>query len=159
MSFITLRVRGLVQGVGFRPYVWRLASELGLNGWVRNDGAGVTIAVDGLKLSEFLARLPSEIPPLARIDSIEQCAASDQTCTASTEFHILDSLSGGVDSAIGPDAAICPACVADICHPDDRRWRYAFGTCTHCGPRYSVSCGISYDRAQTSLRAFPLCDR
>jgi hydrogenase maturation protein HypF len=157
MSLLNLRIRGLVQGVGFRPYVWRLASELGLTGWVRNDGAGVTIAVDGQKLPEFLARLPREIPPLARIDAIETSAAPDEPWTEPTGFSILDSLPGSAHTAIGPDAAICVDCVANICDPADRRWRYAFTTCTHCGPRYSVSRGIPYDRAQTSLQPFPLC--
>ena len=146
-------VRGLVQGVGFRPYVWRLASELGLRGWVRNDGAGVTIAVDGPQVPEFLTRLPNEAPRLARIDHVETVAAE----VAGEGFAILDSVAGEVKTAIGPDAAICPDCIADICDPHNRRWRYAFTTCTHCGPRYTVSRRIPYDRAQTSLAGFPLC--
>ncbi len=148
-----LQVRGLVQGVGFRPYVWRLASELGLRGWVRNDGAGVTIAVDGPQVPEFLNRLPNEAPRLARIDHVEAVAAE----VAGEGFAILDSVAGEVKTAIGPDAAICPDCIADICDPHNRRWRYAFTTCTHCGPRYTVSRRIPYDRAQTSLAGFPLC--
>ena len=148
-----IRVRGLVQGVGFRPYVWRLANELGLNGWVRNDGAGVRIAVDGERVPEFISRLPKEAPRLARIDAIE----SEPAEVADTGFAILESLAGTVATAIGPDAAICPDCIADICDPANRRWRYAFTTCTHCGPRYTVSRRIPYDRAQTSLATFPLC--
>jgi hydrogenase maturation protein HypF len=148
-----LRVRGLVQGVGFRPYVWRLASELGLSGWVRNDGAGVTVAVDGARLAEFIDRLPREAPRLARIDAIE----SEVADVAAGAFAILDSAGGEVRTAIGPDAAICADCVADLCDPGGRRWRYAFTTCTHCGPRYTVSRRIPYDRAQTSLAGFPLC--
>jgi hydrogenase maturation protein HypF len=148
-----IRIRGLVQGVGFRPYVWRLASELGLNGWVRNDGAGVTVAVDGEKVPEFIARLPNEAPRLARIDAIE----SAPTGVTGEGFSILESLAGKVATAIGPDAAICPDCLSEICDPASRRWRYAFTTCTHCGPRYTVSRRIPYDRGQTSLAAFPLC--
>ena len=153
MSGRQIRVRGLVQGVGFRPYVWRLANELGLNGWVRNDGAGVSVAVDGEKVPEFLARLPDEAPRLARIDCIESEVAE----VVGKGFTILDSVAGDVATAIGPDAAICPDCIADICDPASRRWRYAFTTCTHCGPRYTVSRRIPYDRAQTSLAVFPLC--
>jgi hydrogenase maturation protein HypF len=149
------RIRGLVQGVGFRPYVWRLANELGLNGWVRNDGGGVTVAVDGKKVPEFIARLPNEAPRLARIDAIENVPAE----VVGDGFVILESITGAVATAIGPDAAICPDCIADICDPTNRRWRYAFTTCTHCGPRYTVSRRIPYDRAQTSLAAFPFCPR
>lgn len=149
-----LRVRGLVQGVGFRPAVWRLACELGLRGWVCNDGAGVRIAIAGEQAAGFAARLRGEAPRLARIDAIDE-----EACTVEGEgFSIVESLGGEVKTAIGPDAAICPACLADICDPGSRRWRYAFTTCTHCGPRYTVSRRIPYDRAQTSLSGFPLCE-
>jgi hydrogenase maturation protein HypF len=147
------RIRGLVQGVGFRPYVWRLATELGLNGWVRNDGSGVIATVGGKNWPIFKKRLPLEAPRLARIDAIEDEAAE----VSGEGFAILDSEAGAVHTAIGPDAGICPECVAEICDPANRRWRYAFTTCTHCGPRYTVSRRIPYDRAQTSLAAFPLC--
>jgi hydrogenase maturation protein HypF len=153
MSGRLLRIRGLVQGVGFRPYVWRLASELGLNGWVRNDGAGVIATVDGEKVPEFIARLAPEAPRLARIDAID----SEPAAVTTQGFAILDSAAGEIKTAIGPDAAICPECIADLCDPANRRWRYAFTTCTHCGPRYTVSRRLPYDRASTSLAAFPLC--
>ena len=147
------RIRGLVQGVGFRPYVWRLANELGLSGWVRNDGAGVIAAVNGKNWPKFKSRLHLEAPRLARIDAIEDEAAD----VTGDGFAILDSAAGEIKTAIGPDAAICPACIADMLDPANRRWRYAFTTCTHCGPRYTVSRRIPYDRAQTSLAGFPLC--
>ena len=148
-----LQIHGLVQGVGFRPYVWRLANELGLRGWVRNDASGVTAAVDGENVAIFIERLAREAPRLARIDAIHsQPAAVD-----GEGFSIRDSRAGAVRTAIGPDAAICPDCIAEICDPGNRRWRYAFTTCTHCGPRYTVSRRIPYDRAQTSLAGFPLC--
>lgn len=153
MSGRLLRIHGLVQGVGFRPYVWRLANELGLAGWVRNDGAGVTVAVDGEKVPEFMRRLRLEIPPLARIDGM----VAEPAEVAGSGFAILDSVAGAVRTTIGPDAAICPACIADICNPAGRRWRHAFATCTHCGPRFTVSRRIPYDRAYTSLAPFPLC--
>ena len=148
-----IRVRGLVQGVGFRPHVWRLAHELGLRGSVRNDGGGVSIAVAGEKLPEFIRRLSADKPPLARIDQVEVMPGE----VDGDGFVILASASGEVATAIGPDAALCPACIADICNPQERRWRYAFTTCTHCGPRYTVSRRMPYDRAQTSLADFPLC--
>jgi hydrogenase maturation protein HypF len=137
-----------------RPYVWRLANELGLHGWVKNDAAGVLVAVDGEKTAEFIRRLPVELPPLARIDQIDVEAFP---AIAGEGFSILASSSGEIATTIGPDAAICPDCIADICDPANRRWRYAFTTCTHCGPRYSVSRKIPYDRANTSLAEFPLC--
>lgn len=147
------RIRGLVQGVGFRPYVWRLATELGLNGWVRNDGSGVIATVGGKNWPIFKKRLPLEVPRLARIDAIEDEAAE----VSGEGFAILASESGEVQTAIGPDAGICPDCIADLFNPANRRWRYAFTTCTHCGPRYTVSRQIPYDRVSTSLAAFPLC--
>jgi len=151
-----VRIRGLVQGVGFRPYVWRLARELALAGWVRNDSEGVAIEVHGgaAAVADFLRRLPREIPPLARIDSLEVQAAEPAVRAG---FAIQESQAGPVSTAIGPDAALCPACLADLCDPAGRRWRYPFTTCTHCGPRYTVSRGIPYDRARTSLADFPLC--
>jgi len=150
-----LHIRGLVQGVGFRPYVWRLASELDLNGWVRNDGGGVIVAVDGEKLPEFMRRLPLELPRLARIDAID----SEPAPVDASDFSIHDSLLGDVATAIGPDAAVCADCVTDLCNPAGTRWRYAFTNCTHCGPRYTVSRQIPYDRARTSLAPFVLCAR
>lgn len=156
-----IRVRGLVQGVGFRPYVWRLANELVLNGWVKNDGEGVDIEVHGAAtaIAALLERLPREAPRMARIDQIECCDSEcyDSTTAARDGFSIIDSGGGPVGTAIGPDAAICPDCSADLCNPHGRRWRYAFTTCTHCGPRYTVSRSIPYDRGSTSLAPFPLC--
>ncbi|MBS1190886.1 MAG: Hydrogenase maturation protein HypF [Rhodocyclaceae bacterium] len=159
MTACRIRVRGLVQGVGFRPYVWRLARELGVDGWVRNDAEGVEIeARAGAEpLKAFLERLPREAPRLARIDAVETEAVA--AGVAGAGFAILESGAGAgaVATAIGPDAALCPDCMADLFDPAGRRWRYAFTTCTHCGPRYTVSRGVPYDRARTSLAAFPLC--
>ncbi len=156
------RVRGLVQGVGFRPCVWRLANRLGLSGWVRNDAAGVTLALAGseVEAAALFAELRAELPqlaPLARIDAIETTVAAADDPLPGQGFAILASQTGAAATAIGPDAAICPACVAELCDPAGRRWRHAFITCTHCGPRYTVSAGIPYDRARTSLAPFPLC--
>ena len=154
MSARLYRIRGLVQGVGFRPFVWRLAGELGLSGWVRNDGAGVSLAVDGAQVAEFLRRLAEEKPPLARIDAIETMG---EVGLDGPGFAILDSVAGVIATAIGPDAALCAACRAELCDPASRRWRYPFTTCTHCGPRFTVSRRLPYDRWNTSLADFPLC--
>jgi len=152
----SVRVTGVVQGVGFRPFVWRLAQDIGLRGWVRNDAAGVDIHLEGGddRFDAFIERLRREAPPLSRIDGIEAHPAAFDDCAG---FAVLDSEAGRVATAIGPDAAICPDCLAEMFDPAGRRWRHAFITCTHCGPRYTVTRALPYDRPQTSLAGFPLC--
>jgi hydrogenase maturation protein HypF len=151
-----IRVTGLVQGVGFRPYVWRLAREIGIAGWVRNDGGGIEIAAEGGQdqLAALLARLAGEAPPLARVDSVEAKAA---TPSGFSDFTIAESQGGRVGTAIGHDTAICADCLTEMFDPAGRRWRHAFITCTHCGPRYTVTRALPYDRPQTSLAPFVLC--
>lgn len=157
-SALLVRVRGVVQGVGFRPFVWRLAGELGLSGWVRNDAEGVLIRVEGESdaLARLLMRLEAETPPLARIDHVESVRVGPENADG---FSIVESAAGRVTTAIGHDTAPCPACLAEMFDPAGRRWRHAFITCTHCGPRYTVTRRLPYDRAQTSLAPFPLCPR
>jgi hydrogenase maturation protein HypF len=162
---VHIRVRGIVQGVGYRPFVWQLAQRLGLSGWVRNDAAGVEIeAVGGATaVDELLDRLRREAPPLARVDAVgvERSGPVPQPDAEAAEtppvFRIIASAAGTVRTAIGPDAALCPACRAELFDPASRRYRYAFTTCTHCGPRYTIARRLPYDRPQTSLAAFPLC--
>ncbi len=153
-----IRVRGTVQGVGFRPFVYRLARELGLDGWVRNDGEGVEIAARGSgdALDALLARLNSEAPPLARIDGIESRETPAEP-TPKPGFAILHSHSGSANTAVTPDAATCPDCLAELLNPDDRRYRYPFINCTHCGPRYTLTARLPYDRPNTSMAEFVLC--
>jgi hydrogenase maturation protein HypF len=169
MSAERIRVRGLVQGVGFRPTVWRLAHELGLVGDVRNDGEGVLIRLQAVApgdpansentdtIDRFCARLRTECPPLARIEAIERSPLNARLDT--TAFAILHSDAGEVHTGIVADAATCPACLAEIRDPTNRRYRYPFTNCTHCGPRLSIVRGIPYDRARTSMAAFPMCAR
>jgi hydrogenase maturation protein HypF len=152
-----LRVTGIVQGVGFRPYVWHLAKALNLAGWVRNDAAGVEILVEGEpeQIETFTCRLPKEIPPLAQVRDLTWC---DNPATGEyVDFTITESGAGRAATLIGPDTATCPDCLAELFDPADRRWRYAFINCTHCGPRYTLTRGLPYDRAQTSMAVFPLC--
>ena len=151
-----IRVTGIVQGVGFRPFVWRLARQLSLSGWVRNDGLGVEIEAEGdvVQLAALLERLRPEAPPLSRIDSLSARAVA---VSGSKGFVIAESGGGELATAIGPDSATCPDCLAELCDAQDRRYRHAFITCTHCGPRYTVARGLPYDRDRTSLAAFPLC--
>lgn len=152
-----VRIAGIVQGVGFRPYVWHLAHELGLSGWVRNDAAGVEVLAVGVaaQLEAFIRRLPQEIPPLAEVHRLtwEDTSAAE----AFDDFRIIASGDGASATMIGHDTAVCAACLAEMFDPADRRWRYALINCTHCGPRYTLTRKLPYDRAQTSMAAFPLC--
>ncbi|MCK7612901.1 carbamoyltransferase HypF [Roseibium sediminicola] len=153
----TIRITGLVQGVGFRPFIWRLARETGVTGHVLNDGAGVQIEIHGRpdSLSQFVWRLRPEQPVLARIDRVK---VRDAECDVHPDdFRILESREGGVQTGVVPDAATCPDCLAEINDPCDRRYRYAFTNCTHCGPRLSILRHIPYDRASTSMAVFDMC--
>ncbi|WP_089258038.1 carbamoyltransferase HypF [Cereibacter sphaeroides] len=147
-----IRVRGQVQGVGFRPFVWQLARRLELEGEVLNDGAGVLIRATGARLGEFLAALGAEAPPLARVDAIEARPARVER----RPFRIAPSAGGTVATRVTPDAATCPACLAEI-RGTGRRHGYAFTNCTHCGPRYTILRELPYDRARTSMAPFPMC--
>ncbi len=151
------RVRGLVQGVGFRPFVWRLAHEEALLGQVLNDGEGVEILAWGKDdaLDRFAERLKTDAPPLARVDTV-----SFETLEAGTPpegFDIVESANTDIQTGVVPDAATCPACRDEIFDPANRRFGYAFTNCTHCGPRLSIIKAIPYDRAQTSMRVFEMC--
>lgn len=150
-----VRVRGLVQGVGFRPHVFKLAHDLALTGWVRNDGMGVILEVQGERVAEFVTRLAAEKPPLARIDAVE---TSDLPVDPDERaFTIARSEQTEVTTAIVPDASVCPECLDELLTPGNRRHGYAFLNCTHCGPRYTITRSLPYDRPQTSMAAFPMC--
>ncbi len=152
-----IRIRGLVQGVGFRPTVYRIATRLGLAGEVRNDAEGVLILVAGEPhlAEKLVADLQAECPPLARIDAVEfsEAAAFDMTDC----FRIAESAAGQMRTEVAPDAATCPACLAEVRDPFARRFRYPFTNCTHCGPRLSIICEAPYDRARTTMAGFDLC--
>lgn len=156
-SGIAIRVRGLVQGVGFRPTVWRLAHRLGISGEVLNDGEGVLIHAWGpaAALQEFKLALSAEAPPLARVDLVESKPLEGAFNRAG--FRIVESKRTAVTTGIVADAAMCPACLADIRDPSNRRYRYPFTNCTHCGPRLSIVRAIPYDRAATSMAKFTMC--
>lgn len=156
MDGVEFLVRGRVQGVGFRPAVWRLASECGLSGDVRNDAAGVLIRVAGAdeSIARFLDRLWRESPSLARIERIEQRRGRKAVVAG---FRIVASSAGEARTEIAPDAAICAECAGEVLDPTQRRHRYPFANCTQCGPRFSIVRGIPYDRATTTMAPFPLC--
>jgi hydrogenase maturation protein HypF len=150
-------VRGVVQGVGFRPFVYRLALEESLAGFVGNDTDGVTIEIEGpeVRVAAFLDRLCSEPPPLARIDSV---TVRELAATGDAEFRIVASeVVGRVSTGIPADAATCPDCLRELLDPHDRRYRYPFLNCTNCGPRFTITRSIPYDRPQTSMAKFPMC--
>ena len=152
-----VRVRGIVQGEGFRPTVYRLAIECRLTGEVFNDTDGVFIRLSGIQtdIREFLQRLENEPPPLARIESIESTAITAQWCYHN--FHISQSSASQGRTDIAPDAATCKACMEEIFNPAERRYLYPFTNCTHCGPRLSIIQGIPYDRGNTTMANFSLC--
>lgn len=150
-----IRIRGQVQGVGFRPFVWRLAAAHGVLGEVLNDGEGVLIHAEGRSLDAFATALRSEAPPLARIDSLERSPAARRPGLAG--FAIVATAVGTVRTRVTPDAIICPDCRAEIADPAERRYRYPFANCTHCGPRLSIVERVPYDRGATTMRQFPMC--
>ena len=152
-----LLVRGVVQGVGFRPFVYRLALEEGLAGFIGNDTDGVTIEVEGPvdRVEAFHARLRAEAPPLARIDSV---VAREAAATEEKGFRIVVSeVLGRVNTGIPADAATCLECLHELLDPADRRYRYPFLNCTNCGPRFTITRRIPYDRPQTSMAQFKMC--
>ena len=160
MQGIELRIKGKVQGVGFRPFVWLLANQYGLNGDVNNDGQGVLIrfaSPPADTLEQFLSDLQNKLPPLAQITDITQRAIDWPEATAITGFTIRESENNQMDTQIIPDAATCPHCLADLFDPNNRRYHYPFTNCTHCGPRFTIIKAIPYDRKNTAMSVFPLC--
>ena len=150
-------VHGVVQGVGFRPFVYTTAAALGLSGSVRNDTAGAVIEVEGdpAELDRFLTRLRDQPPPLAVIESI---GTQDIPLLGGTGFAIADtSRSDGGRTLVSPDVAMCAECAAEQRDPSNRRYRHAFVNCTNCGPRFTIIAGLPYDRACTTMAAFPMC--
>ncbi len=157
---LRLAVNGIVQGVGFRPYVYRLATSLGLSGSIRNTASGVLIEVQAetpLLLERFVQELGSEAPPLAEIFSV---VADEIPAQSGTGFVILSSDDGeDVETLIPPDIALCDDCRSELLDPLDRRYRYAFINCTNCGPRFSIVERLPYDRPLTSMKGFTMCEK
>ncbi|MDU8923718.1 carbamoyltransferase HypF [Pasteurellaceae bacterium LIM206] len=157
---IEIRVKGKVQGVGFRPFVWLIANRYGLKGDVNNDGQGVLIRLfepTPQQLDQFLADLRQKLPPLARITEIRQQQKVWNSAPHFTAFEIRASEQNAMDTQIIPDAATCPECIKELFDPHNRRYHYPFINCTHCGPRFTIIKAIPYDRANTSMANFPLC--
>lgn len=151
-----LRIKGTVQGVGFRPFVFVLAKSEGLYGSVLNDGRGVEAVLEGPThaLERFKTRLIKELPPLASIESVD---IETIPVESRSDFVILESRSNSVSTVIPADAAVCEACLKELTDKNNRRYRYPFINCTHCGPRYTITAHLPYDRPQTSMKTFPMC--
>lgn len=156
---LRLTVEGVVQGVGFRPFVYRLATELGATGFVGNDSRSVFAEIQGPEpvVDEFLRRLRADAPPLARITAVRSEAIPPDP--AETGFRIVASRdAGGARTLVPPDVAVCRDCVRELFDPADRRYRHPFITCTNCGPRYTIIRSLPYDRPATTMAGFPMCD-
>ncbi len=161
MSVVTARritVEGVVQGVGFRPFVYALAARYGLAGWVRNTASAVEIEVEGPAgaIEAFVGDLRDEQPPLAHVERLREADALPQGRDA---FEIEHSLDGEGFQPVSPDVATCPACLREIMDPRDRRSGYAFTNCTDCGPRFTIIRGVPYDRPNTTMAGFAMCPR
>jgi len=153
-----VEVRGVVQGVGFRPFVWRLAARYGLAGWVRNVGGVVEIRAEGATdaVEDFCAALSEEAPPLARVECLTW-EASEPSGLVGFEVDESAEATGG-DRLVSPDVATCDACLRELFDPSDRRYRYPFVNCTDCGPRFTIIEALPYDRERTSMREFAMCE-
>ncbi len=152
-----IRVNGIVQGVGFRPFVYRLANELNLAGFVINSSEGVDIEVEGSKITvgEFYSRLRSEAPVLSQIT---ESSIAEVESAGDDKFIIKQSKKDSLPTTlISPDIATCDDCLQELFDPGDRRYRYPFINCTNCGPRYTIVENIPYDRPKTSMKVFPMC--
>ena len=151
-------MEGIVQGVGFRPYVHNLARSMGLSGCVGNDARGVVVEVEGAPavVERFVGRLPREAPAMAVIERVE---TRPLAARGDAGFRIAPSDATGTRAVpVSPDIATCGACLAEVWDPSDRRYRYAFTNCTDCGPRYTIVRDVPYDRPATTMAGFAMCD-
>ncbi|OBK40109.1 carbamoyltransferase HypF [Mycobacterium sp. 1245111.1] len=154
-------VTGVVQGVGFRPFVYRVATELGLTGFVGNDSGAVFLEVQGpaARIDEFLRRFRTDAPPLAVISAVHAVDLTAET-SCDSGFRIVESRPvGGATTPIPPDIAVCADCINEMFDPNDRRYRHPFVTCTNCGPRFTIIRALPYDRPTTTMSAFAMCER
>ena len=158
VDFLRLKmtIRGAVQGVGFRPFIYRLATGLQLNGWVSNTARGVLLEVEGSRaaLESFLLRVEREKPAISFIQSLESVWADP---CGYRGFEIRPSEGGEKTALVIPDVATCPECLAEVMDPSNRRYQYPFTNCTNCGPRYTIIESLPYDRPRTTMRKFTMC--
>jgi hydrogenase maturation protein HypF len=155
------QIRGIVQGVGFRPFVFRTAERFALGGWIRNDSEGVVLEVQGRPgaLEEFIVEVRTSAPALARIESVALIEQRyEERLVERFEIHLSEH-TAGASTLVSPDMCVCEDCLRELLDPADRRYRYPYINCTNCGPRYSIIRGVPYDRAMTTMAAFPMCER
>lgn len=156
------RINGIVQGVGFRPFVHNLAVDYKLNGWVLNDSNGVLVCLQGKsgQIDNFIRTLTETPPPLAKINHVERVSSDDSGSSLFATFEIRKSVDAkDTKTIVPPDAYVCGDCIREMFAPDNRRYRYAFINCTNCGPRYSIIKGMPYDRPQTTMNVFTMCSQ
>ncbi|MEO1923493.1 MAG: acylphosphatase, partial [Nautiliaceae bacterium] len=149
------KINGIVQGVGFRPTVYKIAKRLNLRGFVLNSGEGVIIEIEGKDASKFLNELKNNLPPLAKIESIEK---EILPLANYKNFEIKESKNSSKTTSISPDKSICEDCKKELFDKNNRRYLYPFINCTNCGPRYTIIENIPYDRKNTSMKKFKMCD-
>ncbi|MDI1471390.1 MAG: carbamoyltransferase HypF [Thermodesulfovibrio sp.] len=154
MKRLHIQVKGVVQGVGFRPFVYNLAKKLNLTGFVTNTSKGVTIEIEGEKVSEFIEKLKNEPPPLAKIYSIE---TKELPLNNYKDFEIIESIDDAGFTHVSEDVSICAHCLMELFDPSDRRYLYPFINCTNCGPRYTITTKVPYDRPNTTMAVFKMC--
>ncbi len=156
------QIRGVVQGVGFRPFVFRTAERHALGGWVRNDSDGVLLEVQGPPgaLEEFIVEVRTRAPALARVDSVALLERRhEERLLEGFEIHVSEHRPARASTLISPDTCVCEECLRELLDPADRRHRYPYINCTNCGPRYSIVRGVPYDRELTTMARFPMCER
>ena len=149
-----ISVKGVVQGVGFRPFVYNLAKSLGLKGYVINSSRGVTIEIEGSNSRLFTERLEKEAPPLSQIMSVE---AVPLPYKGYKDFRIMESEDEGSFTLVSADVSICEDCFREMLDKNDRRYLYPFINCTNCGPRYTITKSVPYDRPNTTMSVFKMC--
>lgn len=154
MNRVRISIKGVVQGVGFRPFVYNLATSLNLRGYVTNTSEGVSIDIEGEDIPAFIERLSNEAPPLSKIKDIEVSSLSLQNYE---DFSILESFDNGGFTLISPDVSVCEECLTEMFNPNDRRYLYPFINCVNCGPRYTITTAIPYDRKNTTMSSFNMC--
>ncbi|MBI5640731.1 MAG: carbamoyltransferase HypF [Nitrospirae bacterium] len=154
MECLHISIKGVVQGVGFRPFVFSLANELSVKGFITNTSDGVSITAEGDNLDIFLERLRKEAPPLAKIMSMDISPAG---CAGFKDFSIHESVDTGSFTLVSSDISICADCLRELLDPEDRRFLYSFINCTNCGPRYSITRSVPYDRVNTTMHVFTMC--